>query len=363
MSSFERDPSKLSIEKLTSQQEGSPCRETRKISVIGEHLPPVSGHKLLPNLENKRPTCAFVGCGYLGGQPLGGVEKGPQTLWDHKLIEEIAFLGWNVEDLGVLDMQQKLPLSEKDDPKTNGLTWPRTVGKACKILHDVVKEQSAQKKLVATCGGDHSLAIGSISGVAANWKDLCVIWVDAHGDINTPKSSPTGNIHGMPVAFLLGNIQGEKPGFEWLSPCLDPSRIVFIGLRDVDTGEKEILHQNGIKAFSMREVDKYGIGKVMEMALDHVNPKRDRPIHLSYDIDAIDPTVVPSTGTRKRGGLSFREACFVGEAVAETGLLVGIDLVELNPDIGTPEDVQQSAEVTISVAKSCLGEELLTKSD
>lgn len=131
------------------------------------------------------------------------------------------------------------------------------------------------------------------------YPDACVIWVDAHADINTPETTESGNIHGMPVAFLLG--LGEPvPEFSWIKPILTPQRIVYIGLRDVDAGEKRILREHGIKAFSMHEVDKYGIGRVVEMALDHVNPSRDKPIHLSFDVDALDPTVAPSTGTPVR---------------------------------------------------------------
>lgn len=158
-----------------------------------------------------------------------------------------------------------------------------------------------------------------------------------------------GNIHGMPVSFLLGI--GEKiPEFFWVKPLLKPQRLVYIGLRDVDVGEKRILRENNIKAFSMHEVDKYGIGKVVEMALDHVNPNRDLPIHLSFDVDALDPSVAPSTGTpvrhflsvsfeiliasQVRGGLSFREGHYICEAISETGLLVALDLMVLSVSLG-----------------------------
>jgi arginase len=128
------------------------------------------------------------------------------------------------------------------------------------------------------------------------YPDACVIWIDAHADINTPETTESGNIHGMPVSFLLG-IAGDIPEFSWVKPVLKPNRLVYIGLRDLDSGEKRILKQHGIKAFSMHEVDKWGIGKVVEMALDAVNPNRDLPIHLSFDVDALDPSVAPSTGT------------------------------------------------------------------
>ena len=147
---------------------------------------------------------------------------------------------------------------------------------------------------------------------ARNYPDACLIWIDAHADINTVESTDSGksvnplleilsrdrigNIHGMPVSFLLG-IGSKVENFSWVQSILKPERLVYIGLRDVDPGEKKILREHNIKAFSMHDVDKYGIGKIVDMALDHVNPKRDRPIHLSFDVDALDPSVAPATGT------------------------------------------------------------------
>jgi arginase len=134
---------------------------------------------------------------------------------------------------------------------------------------------------------------------SSTYPEAVVIWIDAHADINTSESTESGNIHGMPVSFLLG-IGSKVPEFSWVKPALRKDRIVYIGLRDVDAGEKKILKETGIKAYSMHDVDKHGIGKVVEMALDAVNPGRDRPIHLSFDVDALDPSVAPSTGTPVR---------------------------------------------------------------
>jgi arginase len=200
--------------------------------------------------------------------------------------------------------------------------------------------------------------MGTIAGTCAVYNDLCVIWVDAHADINTPETTTSGNLHGCPVAFLLG-IVGQVPNYEWLKPCLKPDRIVYIGLRDVDQGEKEILKKFGIKAFSMYHVDKYGIGKVVEMALDHVNPNRDRPIHLSFDVDALDPSVAPATGTPVRGGLSFREGHYICEAINETGCLVAMDLVEVNPLLGDSNSLTQTVQVGCGLIRCALGETLL----
>jgi len=162
----------------------------------------------------------------------------------------------------------------------------------------------------------------------------------------------------MPVSFLLG-LGNKVPEFSWVKPLLKPENLVYIGLRDVDAGEKALLRDNKIKAFSMHEVDRYGIGRVVEMALDHVNPNRDRPIHLSFDVDALDPTVAPSTGTPVRGGLTFREGHFICEAIYETGLLVALDLMEVNPSLEDEASVKQTVAVGCSLLRSGLGETLL----
>jgi arginase len=184
------------------------------------------------------------------------------------------------------------------------------------------------------------------------------VWVDAHADINTPQTTQSGNLHGCPLSFLLG-IAGEIESYEWLKPTLAAKDLVYIGLRDVDEGEKRLLRKHNIKAFSMFEVDKYGIGKVVEMALDHVNPNRDRPIHLSFDVDALDPSVAPSTGTPVRGGLTFREGHYICEALAETGLLVALDLMEVNPMLGDEQSLMETVTVGCSIVRCCAGETLL----
>ena len=157
---------------------------------------------------------------------------------------------------------------------------------------------------------------------------------------------------------MLG-IAGNIPEFSWIKPLLKPERLVYIGLRDVDDGEKKLLKEHNIKAYSMHEVDKYGIGKVVDMALDHVNPDRSRPVHLSFDVDAMDPSVAPSTGTPVRGGLTFREGHYICEALHETGLLVAVDLMEVNPALENEEAVKQTVSVGCSLIRSALGETLL----
>lgn len=197
--------------------------------------------------------------------------------------------------------------------------------------------------------------MGTISGTLSVYPEACVVWIDAHADINTADSTDSGNIHGMPVSFLLGLNNPPVPEFAWVKSILKPERLVYIGLRDVDAGEKRILKENGIKAFSMHEVDRYGIGKVVEMALDHVNPNRDLPVHLSFDVDALDPSVAPSTGTPVRGGLTFREGHYICEAICETGLLAALDLMEVNPSLEDDVSVEQTVAVGCSLVRAALG--------
>jgi len=221
---------------------------------------------------------------------------------------------------------------------------------------------------VLTLGGDHSIAIGTVSGTAKAirerlGREMAVIWVDAHADINTPETSDSGNIHGMPVAFVTGLAKEKREDiFGWLKDehMVSVKKLVYIGLRDVDRGEKQILREHGIRAFSMHDIDRHGIGRVMDMALGHIG--NDTPIHLSFDVDALDPLVAPSTGTPVRGGLTLREGDYIAECVHETGSLIAMDLVEVNPtvepgvnDIGAHETVRAGC----SLVRCALGESLL----
>ncbi|KAG8996297.1 Arginase, catabolizes arginine to ornithine and urea [Tulasnella sp. JGI-2019a] len=304
--------------------------------------------------------------------PRAGVDTGPIHLVEAGLIDQIRSLGWEVEFGGHHEFEE---ITVEKDPPVGIVKRPRLVSKVNKQVATEIGAHAKAGRLPVTLGGDHSLAMGTVSGTLSAHPEACLIWIDAHADINTIASTGSGNLHGMPVSFLLGlnspeEIQAlQNPGtrtsaeegapFAWLVPKLDASRLVYIGLRDVDPGEKKILRENKIKCFSMHEVDKHGIGKVMEMALDHVNPDRNRPIHLSFDVDALDPSVAPSTGTPVRGGLTFREGHYICEAVYETGLLVALDIMEVNPSLEDNIAVHQTVAVGCSLARCALGETLL----
>ncbi|KAK9899740.1 arginase [Cystobasidium minutum MCA 4210] len=300
---------------------------------------------------------SVIGCPFSGGQPKPGVDDGPMRLVEAGLLDDVKNLGW---DIDFSDHHKFAIIDEKDDPPIGKLKRPRLVSKTNEDVAESVYNSAKHGNLTLTLGGDHSLAMGTVSGTFRQYPEACLIWIDAHADINTPETTDTGNLHGCPVSFLMGLPGTDIPEYSWIKPVLKAERLVYIGLRDVDPEEKRILKENNIKAFSMHHVDKWGIGRVVEMALDAVNPNRDRPIHLSFDVDACDPSVAPSTGTPVRGGLTFREAHYIVEAIAETNLLVSFDIMEVNPTLGTsPEAVDATVNIGRSLVRSALGETLL----
>ncbi|KAI9727301.1 MAG: Arginase, catabolizes arginine to ornithine and urea [Chrysothrix sp. TS-e1954] len=271
-------------------------------------------------------------------------------------------LGFNVtHDDKVHSYAEILP-AENADPDFRNMKKPRAVSAVTETLTQQVYEHAVKGRLVLTLGGDHSIAIGTIGGTAKAirerlGREMALIWVDAHADINTPETSDSGNIHGMPVAFLTGLAKESREDiFGWIKDAnrISTSKLVYIGLRDIDRGEKKILQDHGIKAFSMHDIDRHGIGKVMDMALGWIGS--DTPIHLSFDVDALDPSVCPSTGTPVRGGLTLREGDFIAECVHQTGSLIAVDLVEINPQI---EDSTETVRVGCSIVRCALGDTLL----
>ena len=350
-----------------------------------------------------RRRCAIIGAPFSWGQPKAGTDLAPSFFRNSSLVSGIESLNWNTIDLGdVVYTQNSIKKIENSTIIQNGLIPGLKnqvqVGQGNLAICQAVKNASKEYDFVLTLGGDHSIALGSISGILARSQinnknipidiegsqtnksgviqpqlqppaDLAVLWIDAHADINDPITSPSGNIHGMPLSFLLRLFDPTRvEGFEWLShiPMLNKERLCYIGLRDLDQGEKEFIKKLGIKAFTMQDIDRYGIGKVMELAIEHIQRKLPGmsyavpiPLHLSFDIDSIDPSVAPSTGTRVKGGLSYREAHYVCEAAAETGLLQSMDMVEVNPNLGTKEDANTTINLAIELVQSALGKSII----
>lgn len=311
--------------------------------------------KFLPN-----KNCTIITAPFSGGQPKGGVELGPKYILQAGFQKQIDSLGWNTiidEPLQGTDYES-IKSNEKDQ---YGVKNSKIVSQSCQKIYNSVLNSLKSDRLPVTIGGDHSLGTATVAAALTHNPDTCVLWIDAHADINTPKTTDSGNLHGCPMSFVMGlDKQSYPPDFDWVPQCLNPGKIAYIGLRDVDDGEKKILRDNNIAAFSMYHIDKYGIGKVIEMALDKINPQRQFPIHLSYDVDAIDPSFVPATGTRVEGGLSLREGLFVAEEVAQTGLLLSLDIVETNPLLAETEShVLDTVSAACAIGRCALGQTLL----
>jgi arginase len=279
-------------------------------------------------------TLSIIGVAVNEGQDLGGTELGPKVLREANLASVARSLGWNVDDLGDIT-NDNIVVEETDvsNYKYSDIKNAQTLGGLCKSLHNMCKKSAEEGNFTLVLGGDHGLASGSISGMKTAYPDLKVVWVDAHGDCNIPEASPSGNYHGMPVAHLFGWIpEGTVPGFDWFKPNLKPEDIAYIGLRDMDSYEKMMLTKHNIKVYDIDDVTELGIGKVMQEITEYFNADgKDHPIHVSFDIDGIDPMYAPQTGTKCRGGLTDREAKYILRKLVQTKSVVSMDLVEVNP--------------------------------
>lgn len=290
---------------------------------------------------------------FSGGQPRKGVDLGPKFMLKQGLPTHLEELGYNVE---VNEPLAGLPEAEEDD-KLGHIKNPTSVGDATKLIYENNLQALNKNSFPLTLGGDHSIAIGTVSAVLEKYPDAGVLWIDAHADINTLGSTLSGNLHGCPVSFLMGLNENVPESLKWVPKNLRPNKIAYIGLRDVDPDEKQIIRKLGISAFSMYHIDRYGMNAVIEMALEAIGPG---PIILSYDVDAIDPQYVPATGTPVRGGLTLREALFLPERLAETNRLVAMDVVEVNPTLASNDvHVVDTISAGCAVARCALGETLL----
>lgn len=265
----------------------------------------------------------------LGGNRRG-VDMGPSALRLTHLVSRLKHLGYDVVDTGDVDV----PLPEEchlGDPKKK---YAKEIGEVCQSLCDRVVKVMGEGRIPVTLGGDHSIAMGSIAGVAkqhqAKGEKVGLIWFDAHGDMNTPESSNSGNVHGMPLAHVLGMgdeglamIGGFKPKVQASSSCL-------IGIRDLDDREKRLIADSGISVFTMKDIDRHGVSHVIDEAIDRAT-RGTSGFHVSFDVDAIDPSEALGVGTPKKGGLTYREAHLCLEIIADTQKLTSIDVAEINP--------------------------------
>jgi arginase len=276
-----------------------------------------------------------------------GVDMGPSAIRYADLRGRLEALGHTIEDKGNIDV----PIQETcsiTDPKLKYIDCIIPMGRR---VAGAVATSIQGGRLPLVLGGDHSLSVGSIRGAARRGK-LGVIWLDAHGDFNTPQTTPSGNIHGMPLAALCG-LGDPRLTALWdeTPPVIDPQRVAVIGARDLDPGEKNNLRDAGVLVFSMEQIDRIGMLTALEQAIERISRDVDG-IYLSMDLDALDPRFAPGVGTPVLGGLTYREAHLVCEVVAETGKLIGMDIVEVNPIL---DERNQTAKLAVDFACSALG--------
>ena len=305
-----------------------------------------------PDFLKSPKTARLIGAPMSHGQPISGTDRGPQLLRLAGLENALKSLDWTVVDDGDLNM-----MSLEGSPQSPGIPKNlESVAHGNSVLYDAVKDAVNASEFPVVMGGDHSVALGSVAAVLKARPETGIIWVDAHADINTPITSPSGNMHGMPVSFLM-KLEGTQ-GFDelqWMKdvPTLKPDQIAYVGLRDIDEDERNVLRQSGIESiFTMHEVDKYGISRVMEEVLGRLE---GRPLHVSYDVDAVDPMFAPATGTVVRGGLTYREAFYVAESIAETGMLGSVDMVEVNPLLASGEEANETVKLGLRLIEALLG--------
>lgn len=283
-----------------------------------------------------------------------GVDMGPSAFRVTGLAGRIRALGFDVRDRGNVPV----PNPEGLDPGDPTRRYIGPIAAACRQVAELTSEAASAGRIPICLGGDHSLAAGSIAGVAralrSRGKQLAVVWVDAHADMNTPGTSPSGNVHGMPLAACLGQEPAELVAIAG-GACVEPAHVALVGIRNLDEREKGLVGRSGVRAYTMSHIDRRGIGPIVEELLSAFSGITGG-IHLSLDLDGLDPEVAPGVGTPVRGGLSYREAHLLCETVAESGRLVGMDVAELNPTL----DVRNhSAEVGAELILSALGQRIL----
>ncbi|GAB1614034.1 MULTISPECIES: arginase [Mammaliicoccus] len=295
----------------------------------------------------------IIGAPTAFGQRKLGVNFGPDALRYAGLIERIEDIGHEVIDKG--NVQSPVLDMKKYKSEQKGLRNLEEVIAFSNNLYESVNETVEKGHFPLILGGDHSLSIGSIAGISKHYENLGVIWYDAHGDLNTLESSPSGNIHGMPLRALIGEGDEALTNIGGYKNKVKPENVVLIGMRDLDEGEKKYIKEAGILTYTMADIDRLGMGQVISETIEYLKDKTDG-IHLSLDVDALDPVETPGTGTIVPGGATYRESHLAMEMLHESKLIVSADLVEVNPLI---DEYNKTARLAIGLMGSFFGEKLL----
>lgn len=284
-----------------------------------------------------------------------GTDMGPSAL-------RIAGLGAAISDMGYKLAREEdipVPAMETRSSEDSKARYKPQILDVCTTLAERVKEIMDQGGFPLVLGGDHSIAMGTTSGASAHFRErsetMGLIWFDAHGDMNIPGVSPSGNIHGMPLAHLLGRGDPDLAGIQGFSPKVNPENVVLIGIREVDADERKIIRDSGIHVFTMREIDEHGMAKVARRAMEIVT-EGTGGFHVSFDVDGCDPSVIPGSGTLVQGGIRYREAHLLLEYCADSRKMTSMEVVELNPFI---DHGNVSAERTLHLITSALGKSII----
>lgn len=284
-----------------------------------------------------------------------GVDMGPSAI-------HLAGLKSGMQELGHRVMETftiAVAIPEMSEPGNPEARYLPEIADACRRLADRVEQLMEQGRFPVVLGGDHSVAIGTISGIARYWRKrgrrIGVVWVDAHTDMNTPGSSPSGNIHGMPLAVLLGYGAPELVAIAGDQPALDPRHVCILGARDIDTSERELVRQSGVRVYTMSELDERGTSNCVREAVERACDGTVG-VHLSFDLDGVDPAHAPGVGTPVPGGLNLRESHLICEKVAETEKLIGVEMVELNPVL---DSENRTGKLAVWLILSALGKTIL----
>lgn len=285
------------------------------------------------------------------GQGRRGVDMGPSAIRYANLKESIERLGIAVTDLGDVPV----PTPESHHVQDEKLKYLPEIIRVSENVAGKVADVLSEGRFPIILGGDHSISIGSLAGVAKAVPDIGLIWFDAHGDMNTEETTPSGNIHGMPLAVALGLGHPDLLAVAGFTPKVKPEHVVLVGARSVDDDEKRLIRETGITVYDMHEIDKRGMSAVMEEAIA-IASKGTKGIHLSLDLDAFDPREAPGVGTPVLGGVSYREGHLAMEMLAESGKLTSVDVVEVNPIL---DSGNRTAQVAVDMICSLLGKTVL----
>lgn len=284
-----------------------------------------------------------------------GVDMGPSAIRIAGLEDGIRRLGLAYEDRGNL----AVPAPESREPRDPRARFLGEISRACQRLRVKVEKVLEDGAFPLVVGGDHSIAVGTVAAIASYHhrrnQRIGLIWFDAHGDMNTPETSPSGNIHGMPCAAILGRGAPELVGLGDIVPMVDPRNAVIVGVRDLDQYEREEIKSTGVKVFTMRDIDMWGMNEIMRRALAIANDGTTG-FHLSFDMDGTDPAVAPGVGTPVAGGTDLRESHLVMEHAFESGKLLGLEVTEINPIL---DERNKTAEFAVQLVLSAMGKRII----